>query len=54
MSILENILNQFMFKYLRTEREMGYIAFSKYVSHFCVDGFIIGVEGSKEHPAVVN
>lgn len=50
MLVLENILNTHVFTYLRTERQLGYVAFAKIVRHGCVDGFVIAVEGSKEAP----
>lgn len=46
MAILEVPLNMFMFKYLRTDRELGYTCFAMMKKLGCVDGFIIGVQGS--------
>lgn len=42
MKLLSNILNSFVYKFLRTDRDLGYVAFAQMVSHGCIDGFIIG------------
>ena len=42
MKFLVNLLNAHVYNYLRTERDLGYVAFAYYISHSCVDGVIIG------------
>ena len=43
MELLENFLNSHIFTALRTEKELGYVAFASRISHACVDGFIVSV-----------
>jgi hypothetical protein len=41
--MIENQLNNEAFNYLRTEKELGYLALASFLSTELVDGFIIGV-----------
>lgn len=50
MKVLENSLNMFMYKYLRTDRELGYAASASFKRVGCIDGFMISVMGSKLAP----
>lgn len=54
MHLLVDLLNSHVYSYLRTERKLGYVAFSMIVSHGCIDGFVIGVEGATASPKEVD
>jgi len=47
-------MNSFFFKYLRTDRELGYSAFARTNDVSCIKGLMIGVFGSKEPPHKVD
>ena len=41
LGMMENYIYQFMYKYLRTDRELGYIVSATLTQHSCIQGFII-------------
>lgn len=47
-------MKSFFFGYLRTDRELGYVAAAKIYDILCVSGFVILTQGSKLPPSEIN
>ncbi|CAD8135109.1 unnamed protein product [Paramecium pentaurelia] len=54
MKLLEPILNQQAYNYLRTDLQLGYVVAVEFKTTACVDGALILVQGSTEIPMKVN
>ncbi|CAD8053672.1 unnamed protein product [Paramecium sonneborni] len=54
MKLLEPILNQQAYNYLRTDLQLGYVVAVELKTTACVDGALILVQGSTEIPMKVN
>ncbi|CAK74950.1 unnamed protein product (macronuclear) [Paramecium tetraurelia] len=54
IKLLEPILNQQAYNYLRTDLQLGYVVAVEFKTTACVDGALILVQGSTEIPMKVN
>lgn len=54
MQLLSGLMNNHAYASLRTEQQLGYVVAAGFKPLGCIDGAVILVEGSAEHPYIVN
>ncbi|KAM3136308.1 hypothetical protein pb186bvf_011607 [Paramecium bursaria] len=54
MNLIQSFMHNHAFQYLRTERQLGYVAMMRFVPLGCIDGAILVVQGTAEPPHYVN
>ncbi|CAD8052007.1 unnamed protein product [Paramecium sonneborni] len=54
MNLIQQFFHNHAFQYLRTERQLGYVALMRFIPIGCIDGAAIIVQGTAQMPYVVN